>query len=516
MPALVECVPNFSEGRRPEIVDAIIAAALAENGVILLDKEMDADHNRSVVTLVGAPEPVARAAFNAVRKAAELIDMRTHKGEHPRMGATDVVPFVPIAGLSLSDCATLARQLGQRIGEELAIPIYYYEAAATRPDRENLADVRRGEYEGIRDAIQTDPNRRPDAGPAIMNLKAGATAVGARMPLVAYNCYLATNRVSVAKEIAKAIRFGGGGLRYCKALGFEIKDRGCVQVSMNLVNYEKTPIFRVFEMVKSEARRWGTYVTSSEIVGLTPAQSLYDVAAHYLQLERFSSEQVLEEKLRRAVEAQAQSAGWTVFADSVASSAPAPGGGTVSAAAGTLAAALAEMVCRLTVGKKKYAAVQTEMETVLAEAETLRARLTRLADDDAKAFDRVIAARKLPKDSPAEIAARDKAIDTATREAAQVPLEVCRAAFRVIELAATCAEKGNVNAVSDSGVAAQMAYSAIVGAELNVKINMAGFPDAAFREQMLSEAGELLVRGQSLSDKVLRMVHARIDNPETA
>ena len=514
MPALVECVPNFSEGRRPEIVDAIIAAALTESGVILLDKEMDADHNRCVVTLVGAPESVSRAAFNAVRKAAELIDMRTHKGEHPRMGATDVVPFVPISGLSLTDCATLARQLGQRIGEELAIPVYFYEAAATRPDRENLADVRRGEYEGIRDIMQSDANRRPDAGPAIMNLKSGATAVGARMPLVAYNCYLATNKVSVAKEIAKAIRFGGGGLRYCKALGFEIRDRSCVQVSMNLVNYEKTPIFRVFEMIKSEAQRWGTYVTSSEIVGLTPAQSLYDVAAHFLQLERFSSDQVLEEKLRKAVDAQSQSSGWTVFADSVASSSPAPGGGTVSAAAGTLAAALTAMVCRLTIGKKKYAGVQEEMESVLAEAETLRAKLTRLADDDAKAFDKVMVARKLPKDSESEIAARERAIDAATREAAQVPLEVCRTAYRVIELSEVSAAKGNVNAASDSGVAAQMAGAAIVGAGLNVKINMTGFSDVAFRDQMLSEAMELQVKAQSLTERVLRTVHSRIDNPE--
>ncbi len=430
------------------------------------------------------------------------------------MGATDVVPFVPISGLSLSDCATLARQLGQRIGEELAIPVYFYEAAATRPDRENLADVRRGEYEGIRDTMQSDPNRRPDAGPAIMNLKSGATAVGARMPLVAYNCYLATNKVSVAKEIAKAIRYGGGGLRYCKALGFEIKDRGCVQVSMNLVNYEKTPIFRAFEMIQSEAKRWGTYITSSEIVGLTPAQSLYDVAAHFLQLERFSSDQVLEEKLRKAVESQNQSSGWTLFADSVASSSPAPGGGTVSAAAGTLAAALAAMVCRLTIGKKKYAGVQDEMEKVLSEAESLRAKLTRLADDDAKAFDKVMAARKLPKDTESEIATRDKTIDAATREAAQVPLEVCRTAYRAIELADVCAAKGNVNAVSDSGVAAQMAYSAIVGAGLNVKINMTGFPDVEFREQLLSEARELQTRGQSLTERVLRTVHARIDNPE--
>jgi glutamate formiminotransferase/formiminotetrahydrofolate cyclodeaminase len=514
MPALVECVPNFSEGRRPEIVDAIIAAALTEPGVILLDKEMDADHNRCVVTFVGAPDRVSPAVFNAVRKAAELIDMRTHRGEHPRMGATDVIPFVPISGITLAECATLARQLGQRIGNELGIPVFYYEAAASRPDRENLADVRRGEYEGLRDVMGSDPSRQPDAGPPQINLKSGATAVGARMPLIAFNCYLATNRTSIAKSVANAIRFASGGLRYCKALGFEIKDRGCVQVSMNLVNYEKTPIFRVFDMINAEAQRWGTYVTSSEIVGLTPAQSLYDVAAHFLRLERFSSEQVLEEKLRKSIETQARSSGWIAFADSVASSSPAPGGGTVSAAAGSLAAALTAMVCRLTIGKKKYVEVQAEMESVLTEAEGLRAKLTGLADTDAAAFDRLMAARKLPKDTESEIAARNKAIDEATRYAAQVPLEVMRASQRVGELAEVCATKGNVNAVSDAGVAAQMANSAMIGAGLNVQINLAGFPDEAYRNNTLGETRELLERAAGLTERVMRTVHARIDSPQ--
>ncbi|MEW5702503.1 MAG: glutamate formimidoyltransferase [Candidatus Zixiibacteriota bacterium] len=515
MAAIVECVPNFSEGCRPEIVDAIVASALTVDGVTLLDREMDADHNRSVVTLVGGPEATSEAAFRAVQKAAELIDMRTHKGEHPRMGATDVVPFVPIAGITLAECATLARRLGQRIGGELAIPVYLYEAAATRPDRENLADVRRGEYEGIRDTIETDPSRRPDFGPASMNLKAGATAVGARMPLVAFNAYLSTDRLSVARSIANAIRFASGGLRYCKALGFEIKDRGCVQVSMNLVNYEKTPIFRVLQMIRSEAERWGVRVTSTEIVGLTPAKSLYDTAEHFLQLERFSPEQVLEEKLRSAMAKQAERSGWGLFVDQVASAAPAPGGGAVSAVAGTLAAALSGMVCRLTIGKKKYLAVQPQMEAALEKTEELRRRLMSLSEADTVAFDKLMAARKLPKDTESQVAARDAAVDQATREAAQVPLAVMQAASEVMELARLCAENGNVNAVSDAGVGGQMARTAIIGAGLNVKINMAGFADTAFRDEMLNRVRELETDSERLTEEIMRIVNLRIDNPDT-
>lgn len=511
MPAIVECVPNFSEGRRPEILDAIIGAALKVNNVILLDKEMDADHNRAVVTFVGEPDAVSSAVFESIRKAAELLDMRTHTGEHPRMGATDVVPFVPISGIGLSECAALAKQLGQRVGEQLAIPVYLYEAAASRPDRENLADVRKGQYEGLRDVMETDPTRRPDFGPATMNLKAGATAIGARMPLVAYNVYLDTNRLSVAKEIAKAIRFGGGGMRFVKALGFEIKDRGCVQVSMNLVNYEKSPIFRVFEMIKAEAARWGTRITSSEIVGLTPAKSLFDVAEYYLQLERFSPDQVLEEKLRIATERQTERSGWTQFADRVASKEPAPGGGSVSASAGVLAAALCAMVCRLTIGRVKYQDVAAEMESTLAAAEEARKHLTRLVDEDSKAFDNLMVARKLPKDTEAEQEVRTKAMDEATKKAAEVPLEVMRTAMKVLQLARICAEKGNVNSVSDAGVAAKMAQTAIIGAGLNVKINLTGFSDESYRETSLTQMRELEASAAGLTDEVLQIVHTKIE-----
>lgn len=294
---LVECIPNFSEGRRKEVIDAILDEIKSVEGVKLLDMEMDADHNRSVVTFIGEPEAVKEAAFRATKKAAELIDMDQHKGEHPRMGATDVIPFVPISDVKMEECVEIAREVGERIGRELGIPVYLYEEAATRPDRVNLADVRRGQYEGIKEEIGKNPDRKPDFGPERMG-KAGATAVGARMPLVAFNVYLGTDDIKIAKKIAKAVRHSSGGLRFVKAMGFEIKERGLVQVSMNLTNYKKTPIYRVFEMIKSEASRYGVNVVEGEIVGLVPEDALLDAAKFYLRLNNFKKMQVLEKKMR--------------------------------------------------------------------------------------------------------------------------------------------------------------------------------------------------------------------------
>src|SRR5262245_20903814 len=260
MERIVECIPNFSEGRRVEVVDSIVAAIKSVQGVVLLDREMDPSHNRSVVTFVGEPEACVEAAVRAVGRAAELIDLTKHQGEHPRMGATDVIPFVPISKVTMDDCVKLAREAGRRIAEQYKIPVYLYEAAATRPDRVNLADIRKGEFEGLRGEIETNPNRKPDFGDAKIHPTAGGTVVGARPALIAYNVNLATSDVSVAKKIAKVIRFAGGGLRYVKALGFELKDRNIVQVSMNMVNFEGTPLFRAFDMVKREAERYGVNV----------------------------------------------------------------------------------------------------------------------------------------------------------------------------------------------------------------------------------------------------------------
>ena len=294
---LVECVPNFSEGRRPEALDAIVGAMTAVDGVRLLDREMDADHNRAVVTIVGEPEAVLEGVFRGVAKAAEVIDLTTHEGEHPRMGATDVVPFVPVKGVTMDDCVELARRLGERVGKALEIPVFLYESACTRPERQNLAKVRKGQFEGLCEEIGTNPAKEPDFGPNRIHPTAGATAVGARPFLVAYNINLGTTDLSVAKAIAKAIRHSSGGLRHVKAMGFAIKDRNIVQVSINMVNFKGTPLFRVFEMVRSEAERYGVPVIGSEVVGLVPVDALVDCAEFYLRLENFQRDQVLENRL---------------------------------------------------------------------------------------------------------------------------------------------------------------------------------------------------------------------------
>jgi glutamate formiminotransferase len=299
---IVECIPNFSEGRRSEVIDQIVSAIESISGAVLLDRESDPNHNRSVVTFVAPPDRVVDAAIAAAKRASELIDLTKHAGEHPRMGATDVIPFVPISGVSMEDCIGLARDCGQRMWSELGIPVYLYEKAATRPERENLAAVRKGQFEGIRGEIAANEARRPDFGEPRVHPTAGITAVGARPPLIAYNVNLATSDVEIANKIARAVRHQSGGFRYVKALGFELKDRGIVQVSMNMVNYEGTPLFRVFEAIKREAARYGVAVVGSEIVGLVPQRALNAVADFYLQLENFTEVQILEHRLASAIE----------------------------------------------------------------------------------------------------------------------------------------------------------------------------------------------------------------------
>lgn len=302
MRKIVECIPNFSEGRNPEIIDQIVAAIKTVPGAVMLGHESDADHNRSVVTFVAPPDKVVDAALQAAKCAADLIDLNKHTGEHPRMGATDVIPFVPISGVKMEDCVALARQCGERMWGELGIPVYLYEKAAMKPERENLAAIRKGQFEGIRDDIAGNEARWPDFGEARVHPTAGITAVGARPPLIAYNVNLGTSDIEVANKIARAVRHLSGGLRYVKALGFELKDRGIVQVSMNMVNYEGTPLFRAFEMIKREAERYGVPIVGSEIVGLVPQHALNAVADFYLQLENFSENQILEERLAAALE----------------------------------------------------------------------------------------------------------------------------------------------------------------------------------------------------------------------
>src|SRR5258705_5764203 len=359
MARIVECVPNFSEGRDRALVEALVSEAASVPGVVVLDSEMDADHHRSVMTFAGEPDAVLEAAFRVIKLATAKIDLTGHRGQHPRMGATDVVPFVPVDGVTLEECVTLAKQLGARVGSELDLPVFLYEGAATRSERENLAEVRRGEFEGLRELIGKDPAKQPDFGPGKIHPTAGAVAVGARRPLVAFNANLATSDVAVAKAIAKAIRFADGGLRYVKALGFAIREGRQAQVSMNLVNTDGTPIHRVLALIDSEARRHGTYVTGCEVVGLVPQAALLDAAEHALRLESFRRDQVLEIRMRRPPAGAGVSIG--EFLDRVGEATPTPGGGSVAALAGALASSLVQMVAGLTIGKKKYAAAEDEM-----------------------------------------------------------------------------------------------------------------------------------------------------------
>jgi glutamate formiminotransferase/formiminotetrahydrofolate cyclodeaminase len=510
MSELVECVPNFSEGRNKSVVTAIAAEISRDRSIRLLDQEMNADHNRSVITFVGEAEPVLEAALRGVKKAAELIDMRHHRGEHPRMGATDVLPFVPVGTASLEGCVQLARRAGERIGSELGIPVFLYESAATRPDRQNLADVRRGEYEGLARAIGTDPDRAPDFGPAAIHPSAGATAVGARLPLLAFNVNLGTSDVEIAKRIAKAIRFQTGGLRYVKALGFALAERGIVQVSMNLVNTWGTPVHRVFALIRDEAERYGVPIVGSEVVGLVCQDALVDVAEHALRLESFSRDQILENRLVRRIGAAEQAL--PEFVDEVASSAPTPGGGTVSAVAGALAGALATMVARLTIGKKKYAEVEGAMREVEREGEAIRRELLELAAADARAFEGYRAAMKLSQRTPEEIAARARAIEAAALTAAEVPLHTAEACVRALELARTAAESGNENAVSDAGVAAWLARAGAEGAALNVKINLPSVTESQ-RASLLTRVNGCVERARSLHQECVERVQRRMPAP---
>ncbi len=498
MKPLVECVPNFSEGRRPEVVEAIVNAVRSVPGVAVLDYSLDADHNRSVLTFVGSPEVVEIAAFAAIKRAAELIDMNSHIGEHPRIGATDVVPFVPIRGVEMGDCVAIARRLGKRVGEELGIPVYLYEYAATRPDRENLANLRKGEYEGLREAIKTDPERAPDFGPSELGT-AGATVIGARAPLIAYNVYLNTSNVEVADQIARAIRHSSGGLRYVKALGLLVNGRA--QVSMNLTDYTHTPIHRVQEMIRSEAARYGCLITHAELIGLIPQQALIDAARWYLQLDLFRDDQILERRLQYEEESIIPQP----FLDAVARGEPTPGGGSVAALAGGLAAALAAMVARTTIGKRQYAELEPVMQNIARTADDLRLALMRGISDDSVAFEGVLSAYRMDKDDPT----RTAAIQAATQRAAEVPLEVARLSVQTLDQLKTLALQGNINAVSDAGSGAHMALAAVEAAALNVLVNARSLEDQVVAAGLRDEIMILREQARTLASEIHRIVEER-------
>ena len=487
MRRLIECVPNFSEGRDPAKVDKLIQSMSKVPAVWVLDHEMDADHNRCVITLAGEPDAVAEAAILGAGKAMELIDMNFHKGAHPRVGATDVVPFIPVEGVTLEDCVALARNVGNEIWKRFRIPIFFYEAAATRPDRVNLENVRRGQFEGMKEELKKNHERQPDVGEPKMHPTAGVTVVGARKFLVAYNVNLNTPDVGIANKIAKAIRFSNGGLRYVKSMGVELKARNLAQVSINLTDYEQTPMHRVYAMVKREAERYGAVPVGSEIVGLVPKKALELAADYFLQLENFSPAQVFENKLAAALSgAPLTEKGGKLallarpFVNAVAEPSATPGGGSVSAFAAALAAALGQMVAGLSRKKRSQAAHVDKLSEHLDALRREADALTEAIDTDAASYDAVLTAFKLPQGGAAEIAARDEAIQKTTIGAAEVPLRVAERAVALFERLGQLETIAAASMKSDLRVARLMASAGAEGALANVEINLDGIKDAPY------------------------------------
>ena len=489
MSTLVECVPNFSEGRDKSKVDAIVEA-MKIDGVYLLDREMDADHNRCVITLVGEREPIQEAAIRGVGKAAELIDLTKHQGAHPRMGAADVVPFIPIDGVTIEDCVAMARHVGAEISKRYQIPVYLYEAAATSTERTNLENIRRGQFEGIRDEIATNLARRPDFGEARVHPTAGATVVGARKFLIAYNLFLNTTDVEIAKKIAKAVRFSSGGFRFVKGAGFLV--RGMAQVSMNLTDFEQTPVHRVFELVKREAARYGVAPVSSEIVGLIPKKALEQAAEWFLQVENFDSSLILENRLSAVMGGKMAvgglRAGVEPFVEQLAAPTATPGGGSAAAAAGAMAAGLAHMVASMSRGKKAYLAYEGELSSAIARLAQLRENLKAAVDADADAYNAVMKAYKSAKES----SDGDAIIDTALKGATKVPLSVAMAAREVGDLTSKLGPITNPNMKSDLTTASALAKAAIDGALANVEINLSSIKDDGFASSIRQRVSGLL------------------------
>lgn len=470
---LVECVPNFSEGRDEGKVRAIAAAICSVPGVILLDTEMDADHHRSVITFAAPPEAALEAALAGAAKAVELIDLNLHQGAHPRIGALDVLPFVPLSGVTMEDCVKLAERAAAELWKRLRIPCYLYEAAARRPERVQLENIRRGQFEALRQEMGKNPERDPDVGEPVLHPTAGATVVGARKFLIAYNVLLRTGDVSVAKEIARAVRFSSGGFRYVKAMGIPLESRGMAQVSMNLTDFEATPVHRVFEAVKREAERYGVAVASSEIVGLIPKKAIEMTAEYYLQIENFRPSMILENRL---AEVAGERSGLHEFLDELAAPAATPGGGSAAAAAGAMGAALGAMVARLS-------------RLDAGAFEQLRAFFTEAVDRDAAAFREVMAAWRRPKEERAPF------LQQALQQAAQVPLEVFEQAGELRARLEQLKQAAPAKFASDIATGMALAEAARAGARANVEINLEGLPDSEFRRHALAVISGALEAG---------------------
>lgn len=549
--AVVECVPNFSEGRDRKKIDAIADAIRAIPGAKLLDIDPGADTNRTVYTFVGSPSAIVEAALAGARAASALIDMRFHSGAHPRIGALDVCPFVPVSGITMEECAELARTFGKRLSEELSVPVYLYEKAASKASRVSLASVRSGEYEGL-EAKLMDPEWIPDFGPARFDPRWGATVTGAREFLIAYNVNLNTKDKRLAQDIALSIREGGrlaknpdgsvaldpagnplrlpGRLKAVRAIGWYIEQYRCAQVSVNLLDYGTTPLYEVFETIREEADKRGLFVTGSELIGLIPRKALADCGRHFLEKSGKSPGLPVKELFEIAVQTMGldsvspfdaghkvvewafEKDGWLVslpvkdFVDEVSSDSPAPGGGSVAALAGSLGAALAAMVGNLTVGKKGYEEHYADMAAMAASAQTTKHDLLKLVDRDTEAFNAVLEALRLPKESEEQKAYRSGRIDEANKEAALVPMVTARSCLEAIRHARVAVLQGSESSVTDGAVGALMARAGLEGALLNVRINLASIKDAEFSAALESEANMLQSQAETVVSEILSML----------
>ena len=551
--AVVECVPNFSEGRDAKVIETIAQAIRAVDGANLLDIDPGKSTNRTVFTFVGAPESVLEAAFQAIATAAQLIDMRTHQGAHPRLGATDVCPFIPVSGVTMEDCVELAKRLGERVGRELSIPVYLYAEAAQIPERRNLADVRQGEYEALKQRMSN--GFKPDFGPHEFNASAGATIIGARKFLIAYNVNLNTKSQKLANEIALTIREAGrakrdaagnivkdasgasvkvpGTLTAAKAVGWYVDEYERAQISINLVDYEQTSMHAAFDECDKQAQALGLRVTGSEVVGLVPLEPILQAGRHYLakqgrctgvpdqelvtcavqslglsEISLFDPQKkIIEYTIDTASGALLKDLTVSKFVDETSSDSPAPGGGSVAALCGALSAALSSMVANLSHAKKGMEASKPLMESVAIAAQALKKSFVTAIDADTEAFNKIAAARKLAKDSEMSKQKRDAAIEAANKEATLVPLSVLELCLEACQLAQQMVEQGNPNCLSDAGVAALTARCAADAANYNVLINLTAINDEKFKDAVKERArkatDEVRSRCDSLHEKVL-------------
>lgn len=560
MDRIIECVPNFSEGRDLAVINQITEEISKVEGVKLLNVDPGKATNRTVVTFVGEPERVIEAAFRAIKKAGELIDMRLHNGEHPRMGATDVCPMIPISGVTMEECAGFAQQLAKRVGEELNLPAYLYEHAQPNKKRSNLSIIRAGEYEGFAEKILL-PEWKPDFGPAAFDTKRGATVIGARDFLIAYNVNLNTTSTRRANSIAFDVREAGrvlregdpingpivkdengkavnvpGSLKSVKAIGWFIEEYGIAQISMNLTNISITPLHIAFDEVCNKAATRGIRVTGSELVGLVPLQAMLDAGKFFLNKQQRSEgvsekeliriaiktmgldelspfkpeERIIEYLLNNPADAKLVNMSLADFANETASESPAPGGGSISAYVGALGASLAGMVANLSAHKKGWDNEWDTFSNWALKAQTIKKTLIKLVDLDTAAFNKIMTAFALPKNSEAEKASRSNAIQDATKCAIDIPFQVMEAAYSSMEVIKAMAEIGNPNSITDAGVAALCATTAVRGAYLNVRINAAGFKDKIFVEDILSRGKEIEIQAIALEKEILQIVEGKL------